>query len=329
MSSQATLDLESLWSPLGAEAPGGADLGYDPQFVALEQAGAGKPERQYGDTVYPAEPPDWPQVHELALQLATRTRDLRVAVWLVRSRARLLGLPGAAQALQLTAGLLQRLWDDVHPQLDAHDGNDPTMRISALAPLGAGGPVLADLRAAALAPVRGSMTLRELEVGLGLDEPWPGEARPTEAGARQALSGLLAEHPETGSALTEAAQAVSQISATLESQVSAGNGIDLTPLVRLLAHAAEALHKTEVGVPEAAAGAAPAGTAPAHSRADVIRQLEQICQWIESHEPSNPAPLLIRRAQRLMDKSFIEIIRDLAPDGLGQVERIAGPETTA
>jgi len=39
--------------------------------------------------------------------------------------------------------------------------------------------------------------------------------------------------------------------------------------------------------------------------------------------------LLIRRAQRLMDKNFLEIIRDLAPDGLGQVERIAGTEASS
>lgn len=334
MSSQATLDLESLWSPLGADAPGGADLEYDAQFVALEQAGAGKPERQYGETVYPAEPPDWPLVHELALQLAARTRDLRVAVWLVRSRARLFGLPSAAEALQLTAGLLERLWDGVHPQLDAHDGNDPTMRVSALAPMGVGGPVLADLRAAALAPVRGSLTLRELEVGLGLDEPWPGEVRPTEAGALQALSGLLTSHPEAGTAITDAARALGQISAALEARISAENSLDFTPLARLLDHADQALRKTTgaaAGTDAAPAATAPdsLGHAPARSRADVIRQLEQICQWLESHEPSNPAPLLIRRAQRLMDKSFIEIIRDLAPDGLGQVERIAGPETTA
>jgi type VI secretion system protein ImpA len=35
---------------------------------------------------------------------------------------------------------------------------------------------------------------------------------------------------------------------------------------------------------------------------------------------------LIRRAQRLMNKSFIEIVRDLAPSGVDQVELIAGPQ---
>ena len=45
----------------------------------------------------------------------------------------------------------------------------------------------------------------------------------------------------------------------------------------------------------------------------------------KSNEPTNPAPLLIQRAQRLMKKNFMEIIRDLLPDGLGQIEKLAGP----
>jgi len=49
-----------------------------------------------------------------------------------------------------------------------------------------------------------------------------------------------------------------------------------------------------------------------------------VCEWIERNEPSHPAPLLIKRAQRLMTKNFFEIIRDLAPDGLDSVEKIAG-----
>ena len=42
------------------------------------------------------------------------------------------------------------------------------------------------------------------------------------------------------------------------------------------------------------------------------------------HEPSNPAPLFIRRAQRLIKKSFLEIVRDLMPDSLSQLEKLAG-----
>ena len=61
------------------------------------------------------------------------------------------------------------------------------------------------------------------------------------------------------------------------------------------------------------------------TREDAIRMLDKVCDWIQRNEPGHPSPLLIRRAQRLMSKNFIEIIRDLAPDGIDQVERLAGP----
>ncbi|MDE2502788.1 MAG: type VI secretion system protein TssA, partial [Burkholderiales bacterium] len=77
------------------------------------------------------------------------------------------------------------------------------------------------------------------------------------------------------------------------------------------------------------AGAAPvAVAAPAvgaiHSRDDAIRELDRVSHWIERNEPGHPAPLLIRRAARLMNKSFVELVRDLAPNGLDQVAVIAG-----
>lgn len=52
--------------------------------------------------------------------------------------------------------------------------------------------------------------------------------------------------------------------------------------------------------------------------------LEKVCDYLERNEPTNPAPLLIRRAKRLMTKNFVEILKDLAPDSVAQVEKIAG-----
>jgi type VI secretion system protein ImpA len=63
--------------------------------------------------------------------------------------------------------------------------------------------------------------------------------------------------------------------------------------------------------------------APA-TRQDVIAMLEVACAFIERTEPTNPAPLLIRRAKALMEKDFMAIMADLAPDGLAQIHLIAG-----
>jgi type VI secretion system protein ImpA len=323
------IDLESLLSQLSDTRPSGDDLAYDPLFLTLERAGAGKPEVQYGDKTYPSEPPDWPTVVDLALQLAQRTRDLRLGVWLVRGGARVHGLAGAAQGLALVSGLLERHWATVHPQLDAADNDDPTMRLSAIAPLLATAAGLADLRSATLASVRGGLTVRDLEVGLGRADPEPGEIVPTEAGVLQALDSLLTANPQVADDARTAHDCGRAVVATLEQRLPTDRVPDASALLGLLKLVTDAVARCRGGAapvmdgPAASASAAPAAGAVLN-RADAVRELERICAWIEHNEPSNPAPLLIRRAQRLINMSFMDIIRDVAPDGVSQVERLAG-----
>jgi len=323
------LDLESLLAPLPGDAPCGPNLEYDPAFQALEEAAAGKPERQY-DKVYPAEPPDWPAVRELALGLAARTRDLRVAVWLARSGARVEGLGAALQGLQLLHGLIERHWEQVHPLLDANDDNDPTARLTALAPLthDAG---LADLRAAGLTSARGSITVRDLELAFGNAEARPGEPVPTRDGAAPAVAAAQAQIADLAAQMAQASDLALSIEKLLDAKLGAANSPDLAPLRKLLDGVVAAGQAAQGGAEAAAAepgAAAVAGAKPSgaiQSREDAIRTLQRVCEWLERNEPSHPAPLLIQRAQRLLTKNFMEIIRDLVPDGLGQIEKLAGP----
>ena len=323
-------DLETLLAPLAADAPCGPDLEYDPAFQAMLAAGAGKPEAQYGEKVYPAEPPDWAVVHEHASDLARRTRDLRVAVWLARSGARLRGLPGAVSGLRLVEGLLDRHWEGVHPLLDASDNNDPTARVMTLAALADPAAGLADLRSAGITGQRGALTVREIELALGPAELLPGETVPTEDGVVAAVTTLLASNPELAQSMQSSYDVAQAVANSLERRIEASQAPDLVPLKKLLQRVADAASKAagNGGVAEqrATAGAATASRQPGtiNSREDASRALERVCEWIERNEPSNPAPLLIRRSQRLMTKNFIDIIRDLVPDGLTQIEKLAG-----
>jgi len=63
------------------------------------------------------------------------------------------------------------------------------------------------------------------------------------------------------------------------------------------------------------------------SREDAVRMLQRVVEFIERTEPANPAPLFIRRAQRLMVKSFVEIIQELVPESLSQIQKMAGLES--
>ncbi|MDI4516561.1 type VI secretion system protein TssA, partial [Escherichia coli] len=60
------------------------------------------------------------------------------------------------------------------------------------------------------------------------------------------------------------------------------------------------------------------------SRAEAQQMLEKVKQYFAQHEPSHPAPLMIERVQRLIELDFMDIIRDLAPDGVHQLENIFG-----
>ena len=111
----------SAWlQPLGDEAaPCGPDLEYDNDFLALTQAAAGKPESQFG----PAEPPDWRGTRELAENLLERSRDLRLAVYWLRALVRLHGCAALVPGLELLNGLLESMWEQVHPLPDPDDGD--------------------------------------------------------------------------------------------------------------------------------------------------------------------------------------------------------------
>ncbi|SEL35869.1 type VI secretion system protein ImpA [Roseateles sp. YR242] len=335
----ADIDLDQLLTPLQDDAPCGADLEYDPAFLALQSAAEGKPEQQYGDTVIPAEEPDWIKVWDQALSLAERTRDLRVAVLLVRSGARLKGYQAALQGLSLVQGLLERHWDHVHPQLDASDGNDPTMRMNALLPLSSDAG-LADVRAASLTGQRGGPRVRDVELAFGNADPMANESAPSPQGLLDGLGALAANDEAFLERLQAGVAHVQAISGAIEQHLGAAQGPDFGPLLRVLKPLALVAAQLGGGtVPaaddESAAGegadtpgvsasrvAVPAGVIA--SREDAMRALQRVCDWIELNEPSNPAPLLIRRAQRLMSKSFMDIIRDLVPDGLSEIERLAG-----
>jgi type VI secretion system protein ImpA len=135
------------------------------------------------------------------------------------------------------------------------------------------------------------------------------------------------------------------IGALLADRLGSTRGADLQPLLDVLAPVAQAcaqaLEAAAPAVQEAPAGAvapdcaamaaAPAagaagfvGAGDIRSREEVRQALDSVCRYYERHEPGNPAPLLIRRAQRLIDMSFVEILQDLAPESLAQIRTIAG-----
>jgi len=341
----ATLDAGVMLAEISPDNPCGDDVEYAPEFLELEQVVHGKPEAQYGETVVAATPPDWKAAEALSLGLLSRSRDLRVAGYLTRALLNRRGLTGLAEGLALIEGLLDRQWDHVYPQLDPDDDNDPTARINALALLVEQAGTLVDVRVAPLAASRlhGVVTLRDIEYASG-EIPTP---EGVEVPSMASVDAIIADARDGAIATYEAALAArrsaTRIETLLTERVGAAQSIDLSPLSKLLQHAASFLGE-RVGQEEPAAAAdalaqdtamsggvsaAPAAapvTGDVSSRQDVVKMIDKICAYYEKHEPSSPVPLLLVRARRLVDKSFMEILEDLAPEGLGQARQIGGIE---
>lgn len=329
--------------PLGEELPAGQNLEYDAEFLALEDAARGKPEQEFSDSeagktiTIEAQGPDWREVLRLGESLMTRTRDLRVAVALMRAFIHLEGFSGVRAGLSLLLGLLENLWDHVHPQLDPDDDLDPTMRLNALAPLVAFDGVLSDLRAARLFTARqfGVCTVRDVELALGKLSPKPGEVLRTEAEMRGALSEALKADPSLVEDIAAAQALLGRLSVLLQDKVGGALALDVGPLQALFKVLSQAMPQTEAPMGEMLAddGEAVLGAAIAqrgalggqiNSRQDIVELLDRMIAYLERAEPSNPAQLLLARAQRVMNMGFLEAIEELASEGLQQAERSVG-----
>ena len=328
------VDVEALLKETPSEPPCGPDLEYDAEFLELDQVSRGKPEQQFGETIIPAEEPNWADVAQRAEGLLARSKDLRIAALLARARLHTEQFAGLQPAMELIRLMLERHWDHVHPRLDPEDG-DATMRLNALAGLGDSEGLLRDLRGAALVRSRnrGQLLVREIEVVRGSLAPRPGET-PLPAGQLEAiLAGAAADGEFPATSVSSAIQAVAALSTLLNERVGSDRAPDLKPLLttlRVLDDAVKAAlpAAAEAGDAEAGAAGAPGmlnvRTGEVGSRQDALVLVDKIIAYFERNEPSNPAPLILKRAKRLMTMNFVDIIKDLVPDGMDRINTIAG-----
>jgi type VI secretion system protein ImpA len=337
------LDIQSLLQPVSPAAPAGANMEYSAEYSALSKTLLGTPERKMGDAVVPAEPPDWSSAVEQASALLRSTKDLRVAADLTRALLKRDAFAGLFQGLSVLRGLVEAFWPVLHPQLE--EDNDPTSRINAMASL-THRDMLNAIRAAPLvrSKLAGTITLKDVEAAT---------PRSRDGNAPPSWDTVL--QPVPLSELTEAARDVDacerearELELAWKMQFETGGHADVagprpddfTELRQVLVQAnrfmkerVEARQKPEgqasVNGSSAHSGA-PSTETPAQavgairSRDDVLHALDAICAYYARNEPSSPVPLLLERCKRLVAMSFLDIVKDMMPDGVTTIETIAG-----
>ncbi|MGO0703060.1 type VI secretion system protein TssA [Pseudomonas paracarnis] len=338
------MDVPLLLTAVSATSPCGEDMEYDAQFLQLERDAKGQPERSMGDSILPAEPPEWRSIQQQSLDLLQRSKDLRITHFLLQSTLALQGVAGLAEVLTLIDALLRQYWADLHPRLDADDDNDPTVRINALTGLTCETNIRL-LRESILTRSRtfGPVTLRAALNASGLQS-----FADEQLGNQQLNAAFLDSDPEqlqaTRDALSAARAACEAIEQQVNDQVGSAQGVDLSALKQPLKQALQLLNQAVPGTgsssdPEAVSednapsvdnAAAPAAHRPSGdiaTRDDVLRSLDKILAYYTRHEPSSPLPVLLNRAKNLVHADFAAIVRNLIPDGMSQFENLRGPES--
>lgn len=333
----AAADKAIAWlQPLADEAaPCGPDLEYDNDFLAITKAAEGKPDSQFG----PAEPPDWRAVHELAESMFERSRDLRLAIFWLRASLHIYGYAALPAGLKLLIGLIETHWDHLHPLPDPDDG-DMYARVNALTILREPEGLIGDLRSARIFEDRaiGSLTVRAVEVALGLSPAFTGETDLGKEPVRLMFSAAVEKMPALRGQCQESLALTRQLMALVNDKLPSGEAPDLRPLYAIVNGVVSLLPPEAVAGEEGGAGDAEGDDASGggasgsrrglsgsvNSRDEAVRAIDMVCDYLKRAEPSNPAPLFLRRGRQLINHDFLQLMKVLAPDSLSEVARVVG-----
>ncbi len=327
----SSIDLDAVLAPVSGSEPSGPDLVYDAAFMALESAAQGKPEHQMGTTVVPGEDADWKAVQRQSTALLPKTRDLRIAIYLLKALIRTSGWKGLSEGLALIRGLVEQYWDKgLHPR---PDGNDDPIRLNALMELESP-DVLAALRAIPLcvSQVLGPLTMKQVEGVLS-----GGDAGP-ETLNMATIEGMLSESPlDSLQAIQAALGSSSEAIGAIESATSSSLeqvGAVMRSAGKIVGDAVARQTPGTAAQDDASGDARANGTGPSYaggqlkgeisSRDDVLKALDKICAYYAKYEPSSPIPMFMERCKRLVVMSFVDIVNELVPDAAKQVDLLRG-----
>ena len=239
-------------------------------------------------------------------------------------------LPGFAACVGLLDALLQERWDDVHPR--GPDG-DFAIRMAALESLDDLPPVVFPLQYLPLTNHRrlGPLSYRSWMIANGEAKPREGEAILDRAAIESALAETeLAELVETRGqlqALQARLRGIRDICVDRAGGDRAAKLEKLPGLVdKILALVDEVVVKRDPSLAPAepqepdgaASGTSTIPTGAVASTRDVADALAAIGRYFARSEPSSPALLLVRQAEQLMGKSFLEVMRVLMPNHMEQ-----------
>lgn len=290
----------------------------------------------------------WGEVVALASDaLASRTKDLEIAAWLVEGLTRRRGLDGFATGARVVASLLDGFWArGLHPEPAADEPWEPLAVITGLSGADRPGSLVPPLhRVALFEHVDGTpITLWSYDYARELSTLDPEKLRETRM-ATLVPSFAALEIAARGPARHDLARVLGSVDAALAAwraiqdaiaaagapNVSTGRVLDVLDRIRRIA----ALYAPETGPPAVSVdgrdaddgGVRPAETARGRgvapgapggsgnpSREDMFEQVLRIATVFHEREPNSPFSLTLAEAVRRARLPLTELLREVIPD---------------
>jgi type VI secretion system protein ImpA len=339
-------------APVSANAPCGADLEYDPEYVVMAAKSTAQPDAQYGNFVGSADPVNWGDIDRDCRRLMLRTKDMRIAILFIRCRTRLAGADGLGEGMQLLASLLETYADTIHPQLAVDVDREAALEIraNALQALIDTEGLLSDLREVTF----GKSSIARLQVRdveRAFARPRPADALSQDSVSQQ-LDALRERDRASLSGFDLARTSLVSIAAWCEENLGVV-APDLTALNKLLGlfagpeinqvdHAEQqdiddSINEEAVVSPESLSADVPFDPAlqepipsveavpsirisrvSTTSRQMALDNIRHARTWFEINEPSSPIPILLKRAEQFVGARYAQSVRAIPADLLAQ-----------
>jgi len=344
------LDLKKMLSAIPGENPAGKLEEYNPLYLQLDELARGKPASTMGDSIIEGTDPDWHGLRNACLKLWETTRDLRVAMYLAIAEFSLDGLKGFSDALAVTEYLVEHLWADFFPNLDPDDDNDPTERLNIFAMISPpnrsySDPLMFISKFRMLKLIEGKKyTLRDLLIINGELEVNEDKLDPIlfQGEMRSVPIDEMRQHKEV---VVQITSRLDHITEMVNGHLP-GDGLAFSDLLGELKNLQnfydaylmepEKESAEEPGEQPAADSAAPApairrsqaafdlNSFVPTNRAEALLMLKKSAEYFQMTEPTNPVPLLVDRALRMANMSFLDLLGDVEPAALEKGREIFG-----
>ncbi len=347
------VDLATLLKPINNRAPSGESLRrsavYDKIKEARRQDDANLSQGIWKTALKQA---DWREVEETCLDaLQNKSKDLRIAAWLVEAWLARYGIEGCEQGFRLVESLVNRFWDTMYPEIE--DGD-------------------LDARMAPIAWINEKLSMEVKNIALTKPETkepqiftwadWERASMAERAGQTQNPEEVTTAQFMTCVLLTPAAFYIKleqdlghlwEAAVDLEQVIDKRCGQPMAALYqfkevlraireftsRAVNQKAEeepketpeeddavAEDSTAVATSPEASGAPGLRWGPIRNRAEAYQRLAEAADYLLRTEPHSPTPHLVRRAVSWGNMNFTELIQELVRDqnDLGQIYGLLG-----